>query len=115
MRAGRASGSLRLMRRAAIPALALGILAACRGSLPPSDIEAKLPPAGVHEDFSRVAVCYNRETSTPHEVLDVARRNCGAGTHPWLVQQDTYLTCPLLTPTRATFACLKPGMAPPSR
>jgi hypothetical protein len=105
------------MRHAAIPAFLLAILAtSCgSGSLPPIDTEPKPPRAGVHEDFDRVAVCYNSETSTPHEVLEVARHNCGVGTHPWLIEQDTHLTCPLLTPTRATFACLKPGMAPPQR
>ena len=105
------------MRPAAVPILAFVILAAAcgKGSLPPIDTRPKLPPAGVHENFSRVGVCYNRETSTPREILDVARRNCEAGTQPWLITQDTHLTCPLLTPTRATFACLKPGMPPPSR
>jgi len=105
------------MRHAAIPVLALAFLAAgCgEGILPPFDTEPKRPRAGVHEDFDRVGVCYNSETSTPDEVLEVARHNCGAGTRPWLIVQDTHLTCPLLIPTRATFACLKPGMAPPSR
>jgi hypothetical protein len=105
------------MRPAVVPALALAILAAAcgQGSLPPIDTEPKPPPAGVREDFSRIGVCYNRETSTPREILDVARRNCEPGTQPWLIGQDTHLTCPLLTPTRATFACLKPGVTPPSR
>ncbi len=92
------------------------LAAACRqGSLPPFDTMPKPPPAGVHEDFSRIGVCYNRETSTPRDVLDVARRNCEPGTRPWLIGQDTHLSCPLLTPVRATFACLKPGMAPPAQ
>jgi hypothetical protein len=105
------------MRPAALPAFALTLLAAgCgQGALPPFDTAPKAPPAGAHEDFSRIGVCYNRETSTPHEVLEVARRNCEAGARPWLIEQDTHLTCPLLTPIRATFACLKPGMAPPAR
>ncbi len=105
------------MRPAAIPTLALATLAAAcsQGSLPPLDTVPKPPLAGVHEDFSRVGVCYNRETASARQVLDVARHNCAPGTKPWLIEQDTHLTCPLLTPTRATFACLKPGMAPPAR
>ncbi len=105
------------MRPAAVPALALALLvAACgQGGLPPFDTVPKPPPAGVHEDFGRIGVCYNRETSTPRQILDVARRNCEPGTRLWLIEQDTDLTCPLLTPTRATFACLKPGMAAPAR
>ena len=103
------------MRTAAPPALALAIVvAACvQGSLPPFDTVPKPPPAGVHEDFNRIGVCYSRQTSTPRQVLEIARRNCEPGTRPWLIEQDTHLTCPLLTPTRATFACLKPGMTPP--
>lgn len=105
------------MRPAPILGLALAMLAtACgQGSLPPFDTVPIPPRPGAHEDFSRVGVCYNRETSTPRQVLDVARRNCEPGTRPWLIEQDTHLTCPLLTPTRATFACLKPGMPPPAR
>ena len=105
------------MRPAAVPALVLAIVAAAcdRGSLPPIDTEPKPPPTGVHEDFSRIGVCYNRETSTPREILEIARRSCEPGTRPWLIGQDMRLTCPLLTPTRATFACLKPGMTPPAR
>jgi hypothetical protein len=105
------------MRTAALPALALAIVAAAcvQGSLPPFDTVPKPPPAGVREDFTRIGVCYSRQTSTPRQVLEVAQRNCEPGTRPWLIEQDTHLTCPLLTPTRATFACLKPGMAPPPR
>ena len=105
------------MRPATVLALALAIVVVACGqrSLPPIDTEPKPPPAGVHEDFSRIGVCYNRETSTPEEILEIARRNCEAGTRPWLIGQDLRLTCPLLTPTRATFACLKPGVTPPTR
>jgi hypothetical protein len=105
------------MRPAVLPVLALAMSAAAcwQGSLPPFDTTPKPPIAGAHEAFSRVGVCYNRGTSTPREVLDVARRNCEPGTSPRLIEQDTHLTCPMLTPVRATFACLNPGMAPPAR
>jgi len=104
------------MRSAAVPALTLMLLAAAcgQGSLPPIDTLPKPPAAGVPEDFSRIGVCYNRETSTPRQVLEVARRNCEPGTRPWLIEQDVRLTCPLLMPTRATFACLKAGATPPT-
>ena len=95
-------------------AIATSATACAQDSLSPFDTVPKPPPGGVHVDFSRIGVCYNRATSTPMQVLDVARRNCEAGTGPWLIEQDTHLSCPLLTPTRATFACLKPGMAPPA-
>ena len=105
------------MRPVGVSVLALALLAAAcgQGSLPAFDTLPKPPPAGTHENFSRIGVCYSRETSTPREILAVARHNCEPGTRPWLIAQDSYLSCPLLTPTRATFACLKPGTAPPVR
>ncbi len=105
------------MRLSRISALALLTLATgCgAGTLAPFDTVPRPPPAGAREDFSRIGVCYNRETSTPRQILEVARRNCEPGTTPRLIEQDTFLTCPLLTPTRATVACLKPGTAWPVR
>jgi hypothetical protein len=85
------------------------------GSMLPFDTVPRSPPAGAHEDFSRIGVCYNRETSTPRQVLAVARRNCEPGTTPRLIEQDARGSCPLLTPMRATFACLKPGTVWPVR
>lgn len=92
------------------------LLAACTpGALPPFDTTPKLAPPGVHEDFTRVGVCYNRETATPQQVLDVARGVCEPGTTPSLIEQDMELFCPILTPVRATFACLKSGTSTPPR
>jgi len=103
------------MRRSVILFVALAALAAgCgQGSLPPFDTKPKPPPKGAHEEFSRIGVCYNRETTTPQQVIAVARANCESGTLPHLIDQDVLMTCPLSTPVRATFACLKPGMVPP--
>ena len=105
------------MRAFALAAVALALAASACGQaiLAPYDTAPKPPPPHAHEEFNRVGVCYNRETSTPRQVMDVARRNCDLGTRPWLIEQDMGLTCPLLTPTRATFACLKPGLPPPVR
>jgi hypothetical protein len=104
------------MRRPAALIVALAALAAgCgQGSLPPFDTNPKPPPKGAHEEFSRIGVCYNRETATPQQVIAVARANCESGTQPRLIDQDVLMTCPLSMPVRATFACLKPGMMPPS-
>lgn len=96
--------------------VATALLSACSpGALPPFDTAPKRAPPGVHEDFTRVGVCYSRETATPRQVLDVARAACEPGTIPSLIEQDMQLFCPILTPVRATFACLKPGMPPPRR
>ena len=109
------------MTRRALARMGLALVLAAfsgacgRDALPPFDATPKRPPPGVHEDFSRVGVCYNSKTATPKQVLDVARATCEPGTTPSLIEQDMWLTCPLLTPVRATFACLKPGMTPPPR
>lgn len=85
------------------------------GFLAPFDAEPRAPPKGASEEFTRVGICYNRETTTPQEIAALARANCGPGTTPHLIGQDFLASCPLLTPMRATFACLKPGAAPPAR
>lgn len=104
------------IRQALAPALLVGTLLGCgSNSLPPFDTKAEPPPKGVTENFTRIGVCYNRLTTTPDQVIQVARDNCEPGTTPYLVGQDTELTCPLLTPVRATFACLAPAMTPPAR
>ncbi len=88
----------------------------CGGDrLAPFDTTPMAPPKGVTENFTRIGVCYNRQTTTPDQVVQVARDNCAPGTAPSLIEQDIELTCPLLTPVRATFACLAPGVSPPAR
>jgi len=104
------------LRRTFLAAFTLAVTAAgCSGSLPPFDTRPKSAPPAAHEDFSRIGVCYNSFTATREMVLAVARANCDPGTAPYLLTQDTDLVCPLLTPERATFACLKPGTPPPVR
>lgn len=88
----------------------------CGGDrLAPFDATPMAAPKGVTENFTRIGVCYNRQTTTPDRVVQVARDNCPPDTAPRLVEQDIELTCPLLTPVRATFACLAPGVSPPAR
>src|SRR5579872_88161 len=116
LRPGRGCGSLAAMRRPpfAFASLALLLLAeGCRSSLPPFEATPKAAPTGVTEDFTRIGVCYNAATSTQREVLAVARAGCDPGTTPHLLERDLDLVCPLLTPVRATYACLKPGAKPP--
>jgi len=106
----------RSLSRMGLALVFVALAGACgRGSLPPIDTTPKPPPPGVREKFSRVGVCYSSKTATPQQVLDAARATCEPGTTPSLIEQDMWLTCPLLTPVRATFACLKPGMSPPPR
>jgi len=84
-------------------------------SLPPFDTTPKPAPPNAHENFTRMGVCYNGTTATRETVTAVARANCDPGTTPYLLTDEFNLNCPLLLPERATFACLKPGTAPPAR
>jgi hypothetical protein len=43
--------------------------------------------------------------ATPEAVRRVAEEACGDGTVPKPVGQDMRLSCPLLTPVRASFVC----------
>ena len=61
---------------------------------------------GSGQDLPRIGVCYNAMFATPEAVRAVAEEACTGIGQPQLVEQDLRLACPLLTPTRATFACL---------
>jgi hypothetical protein len=99
-----------------ILALALAVpLPGCGSdSLQPFDWAPEPPPKGPKEDFTRIGVCYNRQTATPEQVLAVAQAKCEPGTTPYLLDQDLMLVCPLLTPARATYACVKTDMSTPA-
>jgi hypothetical protein len=62
---------------------------------------------GPGASLPRVGVCYNAMFTTPDEVRAVAEEACTGIGKPQLVEQDMRLACPLLTPVRATFACLQ--------
>lgn len=91
------------LRRAGL--LALVVLTASCGSLvEPFQGVPRLPEGGDIGD--RIGVCYNKMFSTPEQVRVVAAEACGPDTEPQLIDQDLRLSCPLLTPVRATFQCL---------
>jgi hypothetical protein len=53
-----------------------------------------------------VAICYARLWNKPDVVRDAATLACGTGTTPSLTSQKVDIeACPLLTPTKAVFAC----------
>jgi hypothetical protein len=90
------------MRRALFVFLAL---TGC-SQLEPYEFIPRAPLQGAGETIPRVGICYNALFTDPAEVRAVAEEACaGIGT-PQLVEQDMRLACPLLTPARATFACL---------
>lgn len=88
--------------------VAAALTAACATSLAPYETTPRAPLAGPGQNIPRIGVCYSALFSTPEEVREVAEEACsGIGT-PQLVEQDLRLACPLLTPARATFACVPP-------
>jgi hypothetical protein len=96
--------TLRRRRLPLISALAM-LLAGCGANFAPYETlpRASLIDPAVSSTF--VGVCYNALLTTPAEVRDAASNACGLEGAPRLVGQDHRLSCPLLMPTRATFAC----------
>jgi len=84
------------------------VLGGCADALPPS--EGAPAAAGPGGGLSpRVAFCYNRLTTTLHRLEALAAEACGPGSEPRPVEdKDMVLSaCPITTPARMTFACLK--------
>src|SRR5437868_5202954 len=81
------------------------LLTGCGDALAPFEGVPRLAPLGTVEDGPRVAVCYNALFTMPEAVRHVAEEACGSGTIPKPVGQDIRLSCPLLTPVRASFIC----------
>jgi hypothetical protein len=95
--------------------LLLVTLASCEGgvlppyeTIPPPLSRAEKKETG-DKPLPRVAVCYNRFTTSAEAVLALAKASCDPGTTPKPVRRDFSLNnCPILEPARATFVCNKP-------
>jgi hypothetical protein len=100
-----------MMRRARLrwlpPALCGLALSACSMVAPFEGVPRYADP-GVVDAGPRIAVCYNAMFATPEAVRHVAEEACGVDGVPRPVEQDMRLSCPLLTPVRATFICVPP-------
>jgi hypothetical protein len=83
------------------------LLAGCSQATP-FEWTPRAATKGPGESLPRVGVCYNAMFTTPDEVRAVAEEACTGIGKPQLVEQDMRLACPVLTPVRATFACLQP-------
>jgi hypothetical protein len=94
-------------------ALALSVLlglAGCGEWLPPFETVPLPAPADDKSGALRVGVCYNFLTATAEEVRGIAAASCGSSAMPEPVERDVTLnSCPLLTPSRATFTCATPA------
>lgn len=60
------------------------------------------------DDMDQVRICYNRRATTPEALLAMARKECGLYGKRALFQKHEFLQCPIATPARVTFQCLKP-------
>ena len=55
---------------------------------------------------NRVAICYSRLWNKPETIKDAAVQACGGAVTPQITSQGVDIdACPLLTPTKAVFAC----------
>ena len=78
---------------------------ACGSLVAPYEGVPRDPLLGTIEAGPRIGVCYNAMFTTPQEVRRVAQEACGSSATPQPVEQDMRLSCPLLTPIRASFVC----------
>ncbi len=78
---------------------------ACGSLVAPYESVPREPEPGTIEAGPRIGVCYNAMFTTPQEVRRVAQEACGSSATPQPVEQDMRLSCPLLTPVRASFVC----------
>lgn len=78
---------------------------ACGSLVAPYESVPREPEPGTVEAGPRIGVCYNAMFTTPQEVRRVAQEACGSSAAPQPVEQDMRLSCPLLTPVRASFVC----------
>jgi hypothetical protein len=55
---------------------------------------------------NQVAICYSRMWNKPESIRDAAVQACGGAAAPQVTSQGVDIdACPLLTPTKAVFAC----------
>ena len=60
------------------------------------------------DDISKIEICYNKTSTTPEAVIELARKECGNYGKQARFHKQDILHCPLYTPIRATFLCLDP-------
>lgn len=59
-------------------------------------------------DRQSVEICYTKQTTTPEALLNLAGLACGEFGKKAVIRSQDMLTCPILTPSRATFSCVAP-------
>lgn len=58
------------------------------------------------EDRTTVSICYNKRTTTPQQVLELAQNECGRFQKVAFFNGQDRLECPLFTPALAKFFCV---------
>ncbi len=58
-------------------------------------------------NIGRVEICYSKQSTTAQELREMANARCGQFGKVARFQSQDYLQCPLFTPARAFFACVK--------
>ena len=60
------------------------------------------------EDRDNLSICYNKRSTTVQDLLAMAQAECGKFGKEAVFDKHDFLQCPLTTPARAKFLCLKP-------
>jgi len=59
-------------------------------------------------DIDNVAICYNKSSTTPQDLLALAESACTKFGKTAVFKKQDIFECPLLTPAQAHFSCTKP-------
>ena len=59
------------------------------------------------KDIAEVTICYNKFGTTPEAIRQLAQTACAKFEKNASYSHQDYRECPLLTPRRAVFACVK--------
>ena len=104
------------MRTGKYAALAVFILAALGGCTDPEpyvyrsgEFDRRAPDFGRDPaDVETVTVCYNRRVTSPADLQEMARAECAKYGKVARYTRGSRLSCPVLVPLGAHFACVKP-------
>ncbi len=59
------------------------------------------------KDRTDVTVCYSKSATTPHQISKMARDECARFGKSARFREQSYSSCPLLTPITAIYDCVR--------
>ena len=62
----------------------------------------------IPKDLKNIKICYSQLSTNLSDVQKIAQKECGLLGKFARFQKHDFLHCPLMTPTGATFNCLRP-------